>query len=51
MTEIIAIDGPASAGKSSIAKKISKKFNAPILFSGKLYRAVALELINRKLNQ
>ena len=50
MVKIIAIDGPASSGKSEMSKKLSKKFNAPILFSGKLYRAIALELINQKIN-
>ena len=50
MVKIIAIDGPASVGKSTLAKKISKKFNAPVLYSGKLYRALALEVIKRKIN-
>ena len=50
MVKIIAIDGPASVGKSTLAKKISKKFRAPVLFSGKLYRALALEIIKRKIN-
>ncbi len=52
MTEIIAIDGPASVGKSSIAKKLSKIFKSPMLSSGRLYRAVALEIVkkNIKLN-
>ena len=47
MVKIIAIDGPASVGKSTLAKIISRRFNSPILFSGKLYRAVALETIKR----
>ncbi len=50
MKKIIAIDGPASVGKSTLAKKLAKKYSSPILFSGKLYRAVALELIKRKSN-
>ena len=50
MTKIIAIDGPASVGKSTLAKKISKKFKAPVLYSGKLYRALALEIIKRKID-
>ena len=50
MTKIIAIDGPASVGKSTLAKKISKKFKAPVLYSGKLYRALALEIIERKID-
>ena len=41
---VIAIDGPAGVGKTTIAKKLSKKMNAPVLFSGQLYRAVAYEM-------
>ena len=48
MYKIITIDGPASVGKSTLAKKLAKKYKSPILFSGRLYRAVALELIKRK---
>ncbi len=47
---IIAIDGPAGVGKTTIAKKLSKKLNAPVLFSGQLYRAVAYEMIKNKIN-
>ena len=50
MAKIIAIDGPASVGKSTLAKELSKKFKAPVLYSGKLYRALALEIIKRKIN-
>ena len=50
MAKIIAIDGPASVGKSTLAKKISKKFKAPVLYSGKLYRALALKIIKQKIN-
>ena len=50
MTKIIAIDGPSASGKTEIAKKLSKKLNAPLLISGKLYRAVALEILNKKIN-
>ena len=50
MPKIIAIDGPASVGKSTLAKVLSKKFKAPVLYSGKLYRALALEIIKRKIN-
>lgn len=50
MIKIIAIDGAAASGKTEIAKRLSKKLDAPILVSGKLYRAVALEVINRKIN-
>ena len=47
---VIAIDGPAGVGKTTIAKKLSKKMNAPVLFSGQLYRAVAYEMIKSKIN-
>ena len=50
MTKIIAIDGPASVGKTTLAKKISKKYKSPVLFSGKLYRAVAVETMKRRIN-
>ena len=50
MSDIIAIDGPASVGKSSLAKKVSKNYNSPILHSGRLYRAVALEIKNQRIN-
>ena len=49
MVMIVAIDGPASVGKSTLAKKLSKEHKAPILFSGKLYRSVALEIMERKI--
>ena len=44
--KIITIDGPASAGKTVIAK-ISKYFNATVLFSGQLYRSIALLMIKK----
>ena len=47
---VIAIDGPAGVGKTTIAKKLSKKMNAPVLFSGQLYRAVAYEMIKNKIS-
>ena len=50
MVEIITIDGPASVGKSTLAKKISNYYEVPILNSGRLYRAVALKMVNNKIN-
>ena len=49
---IIAVDGFSSTGKSSLAKKIARKFNFLYLDSGALYRGVTLfaqeeRLINR----
>lgn len=41
----IAIDGPAGAGKSTIAKLISKSLGILYLDTGAMYRAVALKAI------
>ncbi len=38
----IAIDGPAGAGKSTIAKIIGKKLNIMYINTGSMYRAVTL---------
>lgn len=38
----IAVDGPAGAGKSTIAKIIAEKFNLMYINTGAMYRAVAL---------
>ncbi|EKY24032.1 (d)CMP kinase [Clostridium celatum] len=38
----VAIDGPAGAGKSTIAKLVGKKFNLMYINTGAMYRAVAL---------
>jgi len=42
---IIAIDGPAAAGKGTLAKRLAAEFNFAYLDTGALYRAVALTLI------
>lgn len=39
---IIALDGPAGSGKSTIAKIISKRMNLTYLDTGAMYRMVAL---------
>ena len=40
--KIIAIDGPAGSGKSTIAKALAKRLNLEYLDTGAMYRAVAL---------
>lgn len=42
---IIAIDGPAGAGKSTVAKKIAEKLNITYLDTGAMYRAVTYKLL------
>jgi CMP/dCMP kinase len=46
MPKSIAIDGPAGAGKSTIAKKVSSNLGFIYLDTGAMYRAVALKAIN-----
>ena len=44
---IIAIDGPAGAGKSTIASRLARKLGYVNLESGAMYRALALKAILR----
>ena len=46
---IIAIDGPAGAGKSTIAKLIAEKLNITFLNSGSFYRAITLSLLRNNI--
>lgn len=46
----IAIDGPAGAGKSTVAKKISSTLGIIYLDTGAMYRAVALKAIRSGLD-
>ncbi|MBZ4666449.1 (d)CMP kinase [Mahella sp.] len=43
----IAIDGPAGAGKSTVAKLLAKQLNIIYLDTGAMYRAVALKAIEQ----
>ena len=43
----IAIDGPAGAGKSTIAKRIAKSLSFVYVDTGAMYRAIALHLIRQ----
>lgn len=45
MSYSIAIDGPAGAGKSTIAKKIAKQMGCIYVDTGAMYRAMALFMI------
>ncbi len=42
----IALDGPAGAGKSTVAKALAKKLNIMYLDTGAMYRGVALHMLN-----
>ena len=47
---IIAIDGPAGTGKSTIAKLIAEKLNITFLNSGSFYRGITLALLREKID-
>lgn len=46
----IAIDGPAGAGKSTIAKAVAKELGYIYVDTGALYRAVALFVLQRRID-
>ena len=46
---IVAIDGPAGTGKSTVAKIIAQRLNITFLNSGSFYRAVTLYLIRNNI--
>ena len=47
---IVAIDGPAGSGKSTIAKLIAKKFNFTYIDTGAMYRMITLYLLENNIN-
>jgi len=44
---VIAIDGPAGAGKSTVAKEVARRLGLERLDTGAMYRAVTLEALER----
>ncbi|MEN9660902.1 MAG: hypothetical protein RLZZ443_831 [Actinomycetota bacterium] len=46
MTEIIAIDGPAGSGKSSVSKQVARELGFGYLDTGAAYRALAWAVLN-----
>ncbi|NLK18505.1 MAG: (d)CMP kinase [Synergistaceae bacterium] len=46
---IVAIDGPAGAGKSTVARKVAESLGISYLDTGALYRAIALALDERRI--
>ena len=51
MSFVIAIDGPAGAGKSTIAKAVSKKLNSIYVDTGAMYRSIALFMIRNNVSK
>ena len=47
---IVAIDGPAGSGKSSISAIVAQREGFTHIDTGAMYRAVTLEALRRKIN-
>jgi len=47
---IIAIDGPAGSGKSSVAKEVAKKLGLTYIDTGAMYRALTLKALENNIN-
>lgn len=47
---ILAIDGPAGAGKSTVAKLVAKELGLTFLDTGAMYRGVTLEVLRLELD-
>jgi cytidylate kinase len=50
MAIVIAIDGPAAAGKSTIARRLAARLGFTYIDSGAMYRTVALWALRQKLD-
>ncbi len=50
MPFIVAIDGPAGAGKSTVARKVAGALSLTYLDTGAMYRSVALEAVKKKVS-
>ncbi len=47
---VVAIDGPAGAGKSTVARLVARAVGLPYLDTGAMYRCVALETLNTNID-
>lgn len=47
---VIAIDGPAGAGKSTVAKEVAKILNIEYIDTGAMYRALTLKAIQENID-
>lgn len=47
---IITLDGPAGAGKSSVAKSLAKRLGVTYLDTGAMYRALTLKALRQKVD-
>lgn len=47
--KIVAIDGPAGAGKSTVARQLAIALQIPYLDTGAMYRGVTFAVLNRRI--
>ena len=47
---VVAIDGPAASGKSSVARKLARNLGFSYVNSGAMYRAVTWELLREQID-
>ena len=50
MTSVIALDGPAASGKSTLAAKLAERLNIPYINTGNMYRAITYFALQSKLD-
>jgi cytidylate kinase len=48
---IVAIDGPAGSGKSTVAKQVAKRLQLSYVDTGAIYRSLALHTINANVEE
>src|SRR5699024_7108701 len=46
----VAIDGPAAAGKSTVAKQLAQKLSITYIDTGAMYRALTLKAIQQNID-
>ena len=44
---IVAIDGPAGVGKSTVSRRLARRLGVPYLDTGAMYRALGLQVLER----
>src|SRR5712672_660709 len=47
---VVAIDGPAASGKSSVARELARKLEFVYVNSGAIYRAITWHILQRKIH-
>lgn len=50
MDDIVAIDGPAGSGKSTVARLVAKRLSFTYIDTGAMYRALTLKAIRKGMN-